>query len=229
MKLFQSLRRFSQVTMLRSALKRTHPSADRNSAPISEALLAQVDLQTPNLQLLEIGSGSGQHAGFLAPLLPNVMFQTTEYDRKDFDSISAYAADCSTGNICQPLYVDISKDLSQWEAKTLEKVKPNSFDYMFNCNMMHISPWLCSVGLFSAAGNLLKPGGKMFTYGPYAQDGQLAPQSNVDFDADLKRRNAEWGIRDIRDLKQLAGANGLRLEQVVNMPSNNKFLTWLKV
>lgn len=94
---------------------------------------------------------------------------------------------------------------------------------------MHISPWPCSVGLFSAAGKLLKPGGKMFTYGPYAQDGQLTPQSNVDFDADLKRRNAEWGIRDIRDLKQLAETNGMRLDQVINMPSNNKFLTWLKM
>ncbi|KAH8402921.1 hypothetical protein KR222_000383, partial [Zaprionus bogoriensis] len=225
----QSLKRLFHVTMLRSAAKRTHPSADRNSRPISEALLAQVDKQTPQLRLLEIASGSGQHAGFLAPLLPNISFQTTEYERADFASIDAYVADCATGNICRPLYVDISQELAQWEAGTLEQLKPASFDYMLNCNMMHISPWACSIGLFRAAGQLLKPGGKMFTYGPYAQDGQLTPQSNVDFDADLKRRNSTWGIRDISELKQLAEASGLSLERVTDMPSNNKFLTWLKV
>lgn len=215
--------------MLRSAIKATHPSADRNSQPISEALLSQVDKQTPNLRLLEIASGSGQHAGFLAPLLPNISFQTTEYARENFESISAYVADCATRNICPPLFVDISQELQQWEADTLQLVKPRSYDYMLNCNMMHISPWNCSVGLFGAAGQLLKPGGILFTYGPYAQDGQLTPQSNVDFDADLKRRNSTWGIRDIRDLKLLADTNGLKLDRVTDMPSNNKFLTWLKL
>ncbi|KAH8274114.1 hypothetical protein KR044_010900, partial [Drosophila immigrans] len=225
----QTLKRFLHATTLRSAIKRTHPSADRNSQPISETLLAQVDKRTPNLRLLEIASGSGQHAGFLAPLLPNISYQTTEYERQDFDSISAYVADCATGNMCPPLFVDISQELQNWEAETLEQVKPASYDYMLNCNMMHISPWNCSMGLFRAAGQLLKPGGKLFTYGPYAQDGQLTPQSNVDFDANLKSRNDTWGIRDIRDLKLLAESNGLRLDRITEMPSNNKFLTWLKL
>ncbi|KAH8376858.1 hypothetical protein KR093_001759, partial [Drosophila rubida] len=227
--LTQPLKRLLHATLLRSAIKRTHPSADRNSQPISEALIAQVDTQTPNLRLLEIASGSGQHAGFLAPLLPKISFQTTEFERNDFDSISAYVADCATGNILPPLYVDISQELKDWEAKTLEQVKPASYDYMFNCNMVHISPWICSIGLFRAAGQLLKPGGKLFTYGPYAQDGVLTPQSNVDFDANLKGRNDTWGIRDIRDLKQLAESNGLKLDRITEMPSNNKFLTWLKL
>ncbi|XP_034097286.1 UPF0585 protein CG18661 isoform X2 [Drosophila albomicans] len=202
-----------------SAIKRTHPSADSNSQPISEALLAQVNKQTPQLRLLEIASGSGQHAGYLAPLMVNISYQTTEYERREFDSIAAYAADCVTGNICAPLFVDISQDLSDWEAKTLEHVKPASYDYMLNCNMMHISPWNCSIGLFRAAGQLLKPGGKLFTYGPYAHDGQLTHQSNVDFDANLRSRNAEWGIRE---------SNGLKLSRITEMPSNNKFVTWLK-
>ncbi|XP_064553940.1 UPF0585 protein CG18661 isoform X2 [Drosophila montana] len=223
------LKRLLHVSTLCSARKRTHPSADRNSQPISEALLLQVDKKTPNLRLLEIASGSGQHAGFLAPLLPNISFQTSEYSRQDFDSINAYAADCVTGNICPPLFVDISQELHLWDADTVKQAKPASYDYMLNCNMMHISPWACSEGLFRAAGQLLKAGGKLFTYGPYAQDGQLTPKSNVDFDADLRRRNASWGIRDIRDLKQLAAVNGLQLDRVTDMPSNNKFLTWLKL
>lgn len=95
--------------------------------------------------------------------------------------------------------------------------------------MIHITPWVCSVGLFSAAGQLLKPSGKMFTYGPYAHDNHLAPQSNVNFNTELKRRHADWGIRDITDLKVLANIYGLRLDRIINMPSNNKFLTWLKL
>lgn len=207
-----------------SYAKRTHPSADRNSQPISEALLAQVDRQKKDLQLLEIASGSGQHAGYLAPLLPNISFQPTEFERSQFDSISAYAGDCATGNIRLPFFVDITREPKDWD----ETPAPASYDYMFNSNMMHISPWECSVGLFRAAGQMLIQGGKMFTYGPYAQDGILTPQSNVDFDRSLRSRDASWGIRDIKDLKVLAQENGLRLEKIVDMPSNNKFLTWLK-
>ncbi|KAH8410028.1 hypothetical protein KR009_004267, partial [Drosophila setifemur] len=207
-----------------SFAKRSHPSADRNSQPIAEALVAQVDRERPNLQLLEIASGSGQHAGFLAPLLPNISFQPTEYERGHFDSIAAYAGDCSTKNILAPLHADITRHPRDWEAPPA----PDSYDYMFNSNMMHISPWECSIGLFRAAGQLLKKGGRMFTYGPYAQDGILAPQSNVDFDQSLRHRDPSWGVRDIKDLKVLAQDNGLQLERIVEMPSNNKFLTWLK-
>ncbi|EDW75666.2 uncharacterized protein Dwil_GK23994 [Drosophila willistoni] len=202
-----------------------YPSADRNSQPIAEALLAQIDRQSPNLKLLEIASGSGQHTGYLAALLPNISFQPTEYDKGLFSSITAYVQDCVTGNINPPIHVDISQDVKQWKVQ----FPTSSYDYMFNSNMMHISPWTCSIGLFRAAGELLKSGGKLFTYGPYAQDGDLTPQSNVDFDQGLKRRDPTWGVRDIRDLKQLADANGLKLEKLVDMPSNNKFLTWLKL
>ncbi|XP_030377660.1 UPF0585 protein CG18661 isoform X2 [Scaptodrosophila lebanonensis] len=212
-----------------SGWKRTHPSADRNSQPIAEALLAQVDKQTPNLRLLEIASGSGQHVGYLAPLLPNISFQPTEVERSQFPSIQAYATDCATCNIKLPLYVDITQTVDQWQPDTLGAVKAGSYDYMFNSNMMHISPWACSVGLFRAAGQLLKSSGKLFTYGPYAQDGVLTPESNVRFDAGLRSQNAEWGVRDIKDLKPLAEQNGLKLEKITDMPSNNKFLTWLKL
>ncbi|XP_017095722.2 UPF0585 protein CG18661 isoform X1 [Drosophila bipectinata] len=218
-------KRLLHISLLCSYAKRTHPSADRNSQPISEALLAQVDRQKKDLKLLEIASGSGQHAGYLAPLLPNISFQPTEFERSQFDSISAYAGDCATGNIRLPFYVDVTRDPKEWEGPPA----PASYDYFFNSNMMHISPWECSVGLFRAAGQLLKRGGRMFTYGPYAQDGILTPQSNVDFDRSLRGRDPSWGVRDIKDLKVLAQENGMQLEKIVDMPSNNKFLTWLKL
>ncbi|XP_070067622.1 UPF0585 protein CG18661 isoform X2 [Drosophila takahashii] len=208
-----------------SASKITHSSADRNSQPISEALLAQVDRSTPNLQLLEIASGSGQHVGFLAPLMPNIIFQPTEAQRGHFSSICAYAEDCPTKNIRAPFYVDISWDLTDWE----EPPEPASYDYMFNSNMMHITPWICSIGLFRAAGQLLKMGGKMFTYGPYAENRILGPKSNWDFDIMLRQRDPDWGVRDIIDLKVVATDNGMQLEKITEMPSNNKLLTWLKL
>ncbi|KAH8352314.1 hypothetical protein KR084_003390, partial [Drosophila pseudotakahashii] len=205
--------------------KITHASADRNSQPISEALLSQVDRSTPNLQLLEIASGSGQHAGFLAPLMPNITFQPTEVQKAHFSSICAYAEDCPTRNIRAPFYVDISRDPKDWE----EPPEPGSYDYMFNSNMMHITPWICSIGLFRTATQLLKKGGRMFTYGPYAQDRYLGPQSNWDFDIGLRQRNPDWGVRDILDLKVVAADNGMQLEKITEMPANNKVLTWLKL
>ncbi|XP_016962217.1 UPF0585 protein CG18661 isoform X2 [Drosophila biarmipes] len=208
-----------------SAVKVTHASGDRNSAPIAEALLGQVDRSTPNLQLLEIASGSGQHVGFLAPLMPNITFQPTEHEGAHFDSIGAYVADCPTQNIRAPFHADISRDPKDWEIPQA----PESYDYMFNSNMMHISPWICSIGLFRAAGQLLKKGGRMFTYGPYAENRYLGPQSNWDFDQYLRKRDSSWGVRDIMDLKVVAEENGMQLEKIVEMPSNNKFLTWLKL
>ncbi|XP_037708789.1 UPF0585 protein CG18661 isoform X1 [Drosophila subpulchrella] len=208
-----------------SAIKVTHTSGDRNSVPIAQALLTQVDRSTPNLQLLEIASGSGQHVGFLAPLMPNITFQPTEHLGVHFDSIGAYADDCPTGNIRAPFHADISRDPKDWEIPQA----PGSYDYMFNCNMMHISPWICSIGLFRAAGQLLKRGGRMFTYGPFAENRFLSPQSNLDFDLTLRERNPNWGVRDIIDLNVVAAENGIKLEKIVEMPSDNKLLTWLKL
>ncbi|XP_054084196.1 UPF0585 protein CG18661 isoform X2 [Zeugodacus cucurbitae] len=208
------------------SLKQSHPSADRNCIPISEQIILQVDLKSGDLQLLEISSGSGQHAAYLAPLCPNIKFYPSEFDRRLFPSIKAYADDCNTNNILEPLYVDISANPKEWTKQY--GFKSGTFDYMLNFNMLHISPWSCAIGLFRSAGYLLKPSGKLFTYGPYKVNGILEPESNVNFDQSLKNRNIEWGIRDIEDLKKLAEENNIELVKSVDMPVNNKFLTWMK-
>lgn len=205
------------------APKRTHPSADRNCPPIADALSGQVDHSTANLQLLEISSGTGQHVGYLAPRHTNITFQPTEFDAINFDSIRAYVSDCPTKNILDPLFVDILN----WEA--CPELRRNYYDYMLNINMIHISKWECTLGLFRAASQLLKPKGTLFTYGPYAHKGVLVPASNVQFNLSLQTRDPEWGVRDIVDLEQVAAKNGLKLKQSLNMPSNNKFLTWIKL
>lgn len=100
---------------------------------------------------------------------------------------------------------------------------------MLNINMMHISPFQCSEGLFWNASRLLKQGGLLITYGPYAVDGKLTPESNVQFDASLKYRNPSWGIRDVRELEKLSNTNGITLKQMFDLPANNKCLIWEKV
>ncbi|XP_067637766.1 UPF0585 protein CG18661 isoform X2 [Eurosta solidaginis] len=214
------------IILRRCSTKRTHPTADRNCKPISEAFLQQVDLRGIHLKLLEISAGYGQHAGYLAPLTPNITFYTSEYDRSMFSSIKGYAADCATKNIREPWFIDISKHPNEWVKQY--GLKNESFDYLLNINMLHITPWSCAIGLFQNAGYLLKPNGKLFTYGAYIINGVLEPQSNINFDKYLRSCNSDWGIRDVADLKKLGVEYKIELLATVDMPSNNKFLIWQK-
>lgn len=171
---------------------------------------------------LELASGSGQHVAYFAPHFPGVRFQPTEVDENLLGSITHYASSCTTKNILLPKLVDISTKLSSYG------FQENSIDYMYCANMIHISPYECTIGLFENAGNYLKPDALMITYGPYSKDGVITPDSNVQFDASLKARNASWGVRDIADLVKLAEQNNLSLIDTVEMPANNKILIWKK-
>lgn len=137
--------------------------------------------------------------------------------------IKAYIKKSPMNNINEPLNIDVTTPNEKWGLKT------RIFDYMLNINMIHISRFACTENLFKNAGILLKPSGVLFTYGPYARNGVLEPESNVNFDKMLKRQNAEWGVRDIEVLKGLAEKNGLKLNDVHDMPSNNKCLIWEKL
>lgn len=184
-----------------------------------------LDSNTPGLQLLEISSGSGQHTGFFCEFFPNIEFQPTEYDTRSLPSIEAYAVDATHNNVKKPFQLNVTQDFSEWKIKYSE----NSFDYMMNINMIHITPIECTEGLLRNAGRLLKKGGLLITYGPYAENGVLEPESNVSFDLNLKSRNASWGIKDIRDLKEIASRHSIAFREYFNMPSNNKTIVWEKV
>ncbi|CAG9581457.1 unnamed protein product [Danaus chrysippus] len=203
------------------------PSATRNQEPILQVLkrflicdIDQVEDESP--LFLEISSGTGQHLAYFAPHFPGVKFQPSEYDVKVMKSISYYANNCPTKNIFQPLLIDIQNKLSNYG------FEEDSIDYMFNANMIHISPFECTIGLFENAGTYLKPEALMITYGPYSKDGVLSPESNVAFNASLKARNPLWGIRDINDLIKLGNENNLSLIDTVEMPANNMTLIWKK-
>lgn len=199
-----------------------NPAGERNKQPILDVLKKYIRVnEVEKLSMLEISSGPGSHASFFAASFPNLTIQTSEYDANLFRSIREYKSHYGVNNVLDPVLFDVSsEEIDLWP--------PNSFDYILNINMIHITPWKCTEGLFKHSSKLLKPGGLMFTYGPYQHGGVLQPESNVRFNQNLQSTNPSWGIRDIDDLAKLAGEVSIALIEKHDLPSNNKCLVWQK-
>ncbi|KAI4832181.1 hypothetical protein KUCAC02_015156 [Chaenocephalus aceratus] len=189
-------------------------AAERNKEPILAVLQESVNTGR-HLQALEISSGTGQHVTHFAQSLRNIVWQPSEFDRQSLASIEAYRAHYQLPNVRPAIHLDASLPYQEHRSGG-------------HINMIHISPMACSEGLFKGAGAVLKPQGLLMTYGPYAVNGQIAPQSNIDFDYSLRQRNPEWGLRDISFLGSIAEKSGLFLEKVMDMPANNKCLLFRK-
>ena len=201
---------------LDKVMKKVNPSAQRNREPILAVLRQTVQTETP-LRCLEIASGSGTHVGYFAQHLPNITWQPSDCDTENMESLRVYQSEHT--NILEPIVLDISKTVS------LERFQP---DVILCINMIHISPWAATLGLFANAGNLLRAGGLLITYGPYRHNGVLSPDSNRSFDASLRGMNEEWGIREINDLELEAAREDLELDRILEMPANNKMLIFTK-
>ena len=195
------------------------PSAAHNCGPIRE-VLTRVLPETGTV--LEIGSGSGEHAICFAKALPKLVWLPSDPDAASRASIEAWIATEGLANVRAPVAIDVRR-----EAWGVEEDAP--FDAMISLNMVHIAPWEAALGLLAGAGRLLRPDGVLFFYGPFMMGGAHTAASNAAFDADLKRREPRWGVRDVHDLVGEAAPHGLELREVAAMPANNLSLVFVKV
>ena len=188
--------------------RRHAPHALRNRAPILEVLRRVLPQQGV---VLEIASGSGEHAAAFAAALPQIIWQPTDVDPGALASIAAHAGDANLPNLLAPLCLNVES--TNWPIPSAEA--------MVCCNMIHIAPWSTSIALLAGAGRTLAPDGLLYLYGPFRREGRHTADSNRAFDEDLKRRNPAWGVRDLGEMTALAEANGLRRTEIVEMPANN--------
>ena len=185
-----------------------HPHVARNREPILDVLRRVLPARG---LVLEVASGSGEHAAFFANGLRSVSWQPSDMDAKALASVAAFQANSGAPNLLAPLRLDVTA--AQWP---IERA-----DAIVNCNMIHISPWAACEGLIAGAERILPVGGILYLYGPYRIDGRHTAPSNEEFDANLRGRNAAWGIRDLGDVTALATRHGLTLVETVQMPANN--------
>lgn len=186
----------------------TSAAAERNKDPILTVLESVLPA---NGSVLEIASGTGQHVCFFAGALPGIRWQPTEPEESSREAIATRIRESKLDNVAQPIALDVLEP--HWPVHEI-------YDAVLCINMIHISPWRATHALFRGVAKLLAPAGKLILYGPYIENGK-AVQSNLDFDASLKRRNAEWGLRELEEVTRVAAGHGLQRLQIVRMPANN--------
>ena len=187
----------------------TSPATARNREPILEVLRRALPREG---RVLEIASGAGEHAAYLAPFFPHLQWQPTDADPAAMNSIRAWRAATEAPNLLEPMVLDVT-DPADWPEDLYEAV--------VCINMIHISPWVAAEGLMDGAGRVLTLGGLLYLYGPYREGGRHTAPSNAAFDAGLKLRDPSWGVRDLEEVAALAARHGLELAERVEMPANN--------
>jgi cyclopropane fatty-acyl-phospholipid synthase-like methyltransferase len=189
-------------------------SAARNAAPILEILKREF---RDSRHVLEIGSGTGQHAVTFAAALDHLRWQTSDLD-ENHTGINAWIEASRLGNVMSPLSMDVRT----------AKVDAGTYDAVYSANTAHIMGIDAVEYMYSLVGTALRDGGVFCLYGPFRRDGQFNTQSNADFDVDLRGRDPAMGIRDLEVLDRFAEVNGLQRQRCYAVPSNNNVVIWQK-
>ena len=196
-------------------MKQSAPAAARNRDPIAAVL---ADLLPERGLVLEIASGTGEHALHFARTFPQHDWQPSDPETAARASIESWRLEAGLPNLRSPLPLDA--EAPEWPVERAEA--------MLCINMIHISPWAAAGGLFAGAARILPEGAPLVLYGPYLEDGVATAASNLAFDASLKARNGAWGIRRVADVDALAASKGFERVRRVEMPANNLILAYRK-
>ncbi len=196
--------------------RQSAPAAARNRDPILDILLGEL----PAVGLvLEIASGTGEHALHFAGHLPNLRFQPSDPKPEARASIAAWCAHAGLDNVLPPLALDAAAPC--WPVERAEAI--------LCINMVHISPWAATLGLFAGARKILGAGAPLFLYGAYKRGGAHTAESNVAFDAWLKAQDPAWGLRDLEAVAALAAEEGFAAPKIYEMPANNLGLIFRRI
>ncbi len=197
-------------------MKRFAPATQRNRQPILQILQNCLPSQG---NILEIASGTGEHAVFFAERFPNLHWYPSDPNPELRASIQAwsqeYSQKYSGSNLDSVLDINVESD--RWSSETQDL----TIAAILNINMIHISPWTACQGLMEGASKILDPGGVLYLYGPYKRGGEHTSASNQAFDKSLRDRNPQWGIRDLEATIAEAESNGFVLQEAIEMPANN--------
>jgi len=195
--------------------KLTWGAPERNKQPILE-ILERVLPETGTL--LEVASGTGQHAVHFAQHLPSWTIQPSDVDPANLASIRAWRLEAGLPNLCEPLELDVASD--DWPVSPLPAI--------FNANLIHIAPWSAALGLIRGAARHLLPGGQLIVYGPFRIGGAHTAPSNQAFDESLRAQNSDFGVRNLEDLRTVAEQHGLAFSERIEMPANNQTVVFTR-
>lgn len=203
------------VMQIDSSSRQWAPATERNREPILDVLKRVLPVRGT---VLEIASGTGQHAIHFAAALPDLVWQPTDTEAAARASIAAWAADAALPNLRAPLALDVC--VEPWPLAAA--------DAIVCINMIHIAPWAAACALFDGAARVLPDGGVLYLYGPYRRGGAHTAESNAQFDAQLRSRDPAWGVRDLETVAELGRAADLALDEIVEMPANNLSVVFRK-
>ena len=202
-------RRFYEAPTM--GARRSAPAALRNREPIADVLREWLPARG---LVLEIASGTGEHAVYFAEHFPNLVWQPSDLHPDALSSIAAWREESGLNNVREPIVVDASSP--EWPIEHADAV--------LSVNMVHISPWSSALGLIAGASRLLPSGGPLILYGPWMKDDVETAPTNLDFDRDLRGRDPDWGLRRVEGFSAAAAKSGLQLIETRSMPANNLML-----